>query len=279
VKKIKTLKITAFQPKVKLNDLDYNIENYIRLLEKHSLNIRKSHVLCFPEYWDGIRKNFYSDELYEHSITFLKGLAIKYSIWIIGGSQITQENGKFFNRTHIFDPTGKLVGSYDKKQLFGFENIQNISPGNKDMIWNIQNWNCGVRICSDLWNTSDYSRLLIENLDLLFCPALTVVPDCSYTNYGRFLWHNLALIRSKESATSIVVSDTAVQTIREPFCSTGATCIVDPSKKFTNEENVCEGMISANKNGEEGVVSAIINLDEIRQQREYRKGIGLLKID
>jgi predicted amidohydrolase len=273
------LEIISLQPKTKLNDLNYNLKNYKRLFEKYSVIFRSAQVICFPEYWNGIRKDFYNQTLFEKSIEFLEELAVSTKKWIIGGSQLIKDQvDTYLNRSHIFDPSGNLVGTYDKRQPFGYEKIQGINAGKKELIWKINDWKAGIRICSDLWNTSDYSSLVTQEIDLLFCPILTTLQDSSYTNYGRFLWHNLAVIRAKEAAAAVIISDTAKQPIREPYWSAGASCLADPSKKFRNQEITGQRILSTIPSGEEGVLSVKLDLHQIREQRQYRKDIGLLNI-
>ncbi|MHA2408264.1 MAG: hypothetical protein ACXACA_07825, partial [Candidatus Ranarchaeia archaeon] len=69
---------------------------------------------------------------------------------------------------------------------------------------------------------------------------------------------------------------TAMQPIREPYWCAGASCIADPSLRFTNKEAVGHGILSTIPNGSQGVVSVTLDLDKIRDQKQYRKDIGLL---
>jgi predicted amidohydrolase len=267
------LSVISLQPKTKLNDLKSNIDS----IHKLSRDINNHFdVLCLPEYWNGIRKDEYSQPIFDRSISFLEELSSSLGCWIIGGSQLTEDQGKYYNRSHIFNPTGKLIGTYNKQQPFGYEKIQEVEPGKEDLIWKIDGFTIGIRICSDMWSTSAYSSLISNNeLDIIFCPILTTLPESSYTNYGRFLWHNLAVIRAKEAASAIVVSDSAMQPIREPYWSAGASCAVDPSKKFKNREIIGSNLIYSIPDGREGIVSLVLKLDEIQDQRQYRKKMGL----
>jgi predicted amidohydrolase len=165
---------------------------------------------------------------------------------------------------------------YDKRHPFGYEKLQEITPGTKNLFWQLDDWKATIQICSDLWNINDYSVLVTEDIDLVFCPILTTIPDQIYTNYGRFMWYNLAVIRAKEAASAIIVSDSAKQPIREPYWCAGASCIVDPSWRFTNEEPIGKNMLSSIPDGSRGIVTVTLDLNKIRQQRQYRKDMGLL---
>ena len=54
--------ITVLQPKLKLNDFEYNLKQYFNLFESFEDKIISSQVICFPEYWNGIRKDKYTDK-------------------------------------------------------------------------------------------------------------------------------------------------------------------------------------------------------------------------
>lgn len=270
------LKITALQPKVVIDQFDHNLEQYKRLFDEFSNTIKASEVICFPEYWNGIRKGSYTEALHEQSLDFFKALATHYSVWVVGGSHLVKDKDNYFNRSHVFDTSGNLIGTYDKRHPFGYEQLQEIIPGDNDFIWQINDWKATIQICSDLWNTNDYSSLISKDIDLIFSPILTTLPNSSYTNYGRFMWHNLAVIRGKEAAAAVIVSDTALQPIRDPYWSAGATCIADPSWRFTNQETLGQGILSTIPNGSQGVVSVTLDLDRIRDQKQYRKDMGLL---
>ncbi|MFX1516005.1 MAG: carbon-nitrogen hydrolase family protein [Promethearchaeota archaeon] len=270
------LKVTALQPELSIDEFENNLEEYQKLFSENQSSIESSNVICFPEYWNGMRKGNCSENIHELSMNFLKKMAIRYKVWIIGGSHLVNDNSSFFNRAHIIDPSGRLIGTYEKRRLFGYERIQEISPGTRDLFWKIDGWNATIQICSDLWNTNDYSLLVTQSIDLVFCPILTTIPDQSYTTYGRFMWYNLAVIRAKEAASAVIVSDSAMQPIRDPYWCAGACCIADPSWRFTNEEPIGKNILYSIPNGGRGIVTVTLDLDRIHQQRQYRKDMGLL---
>lgn len=272
----KKINITVLQPRLKINKLEYNLKQYDQLFERFSSKIESSQVICFPEYWNGLRKDKYTDRTHEKALEFLSNTATSYTSWIIGGSHLVKKNEDFRNRCHVFSNSGKLVGTYDKQRLFGYERYQGIIAGKENLIFNINGWKATVRICSDLWNTQDYSMLLRENLDIIFSPILTSLPDKSYTNYGRFLWHDLAVIRSKEAAAAVVVSDPAMQAIKEPYWCAGASCIADPSWRFRNQDPLGTNILSVIPDGSEGMISRHLDLEKIKEQKSYRRNMGLM---
>lgn len=276
VTSLNQLKITAIQPHIRIDEFNHNINQYRHLFDEFSTTIQTSEVICLPEYWNGIRKGAYTETIHQRSLDFLKEIAISYSTWIIGGSHLVKSKEKITNRSHVLNPSGEMIGYYDKRHPFGYERHQEIIAGENDLIWQIQDWKATIQICSDLWSTKDYSSLITKEIDLVFSPILTTIPHSTFTNYGRFMWHNLAVIRGKEAAAAIIVSDTAMQPIRDPYWCAGASCIVDPSFRFTNQESIGQHILTSIPDGIKGIVTVTLNLDKIREQRRYRKEMGLL---
>jgi len=270
------LKIVSLQPEITLHNLDGNLANYQRLLDRYDLS-PDIDVICFPEYWNGLRLKSYSEKSYEDSISFLQSIAVTYSSYVIGGSQIAKIGEKFHNRSSIINAKGKIIGTYDKQRLFGYELNQNMLAGQDPFHWKLGSFNASICICNDLWSLNIVKRVIENDTDVIFVPTLSVVPKKLDTSYGQYIWHNLAFIRAKEGAMAVVVSDTAELPLIEPFWSCGASSIVDPSKRFSNQETKGKHMISTIESGESGVVLKTILLGEIREQRSYRKMMGLMK--
>ncbi|MHA1225752.1 MAG: carbon-nitrogen hydrolase family protein [Candidatus Hodarchaeales archaeon] len=275
---METLKICVAQPNIKPNDLNWNLKNSEKLFKTFQVEMESVNVLCLPEYWNGIRDDKLSEKLSEHSLDYLEKLSSNFSIWVIGGSQLIQEEKQYFNRSHIFSPSGNLVGIYDKQYPFGFEKIRGLGQGKELLFWNINGWKASIRICSDLWVPGEHIKLLRNKIDVLFCPIMSSIPNKDLTNYGRYMWHSLALIRGKESASAVVVSDWACQAIKEPYWTSGASCIVDPSKKFHNHEPTAKNIVTASVT-QQTVLTKEINLAEIREQRNYRENMGLIPME
>jgi len=269
------LELLSLQPEITLHNLDGNLENYQRLLDEADLS-SEIDAIGFPEYWNGLRIRSYSNTSYQDSISFLQSIALTYSSWVIGGSQIANNGVNYLNRSSIINPQGKIIGTYDKHRLFGYELNQNMIAGKNLFYWKLGGFNASICICNDLWNLKNVNRIIENDTDILFVPTLSVVPEMSGTNYGRHIWHSLAFIRAKEGAMAVVVSDTSKFPLLKPYWSSGASCIVDPSKRFSNQEAKGSHMIKTLESGESGIVSKTIFLSKIRDQRSYRKEMGLM---
>ncbi|MHA1975570.1 MAG: carbon-nitrogen hydrolase family protein [Candidatus Hodarchaeales archaeon] len=270
------LVVVTLQPTIQLHDLGKNLNEYKKLFHEELTEINQIDVLCFPEYWNGLRINSITETSFSTSTQFLKDVAKAYTTWIIGGSLIAEGENQFYNRSLIINPKGEIIGKYDKQRLFGFEKTQDLIPGKSLFTWNIGNFHAGIRICNDLWNLNLVQELISREIDILFVPALTVVPEEALTSYGQYIWYNLAVIRAKEGAMVVVVSDTAKSVLSDPYWSTGASCIADPSQKFSNQEPHGANMLTTLDSGNQGIITKKISLQKLREQRTYRKTVGLM---
>jgi predicted amidohydrolase len=93
---------------------------------------------------------------------FLKSLAIKYHVNIIGGSFITKDkdnegNWNYYNTCYCFDNKGNELGVYDKMHLFDiaisdikYQESKVLTAGSTPLIINIKDCKIGIGICFDL---------------------------------------------------------------------------------------------------------------------------------
>ena len=130
------LELLSLQPELKLHNLKENFRQYQRLLERIDSK-QKIDVICFPEYWNGLRVKNYTDDSFEDSISFLQSIASTFTAWVVGGSQISKIGEKYVNRSCIINSNGKIIGTYDKHRLFGYELHQNMLAGKNPFHWNV----------------------------------------------------------------------------------------------------------------------------------------------
>ncbi|MFX0093181.1 MAG: carbon-nitrogen hydrolase family protein [Candidatus Hodarchaeota archaeon] len=210
-------------------------------------------------------------------IGYLEGLAEKYSVNVIGGSVETlDQNEHRVNRSFILDRYGKVVGTYDKRKTLFFEQKRNVRRGSEPCILTLDGLTLAVEICADLWFPELSRSLVRTEVDVLFVPAMTTVTTPEHTNYGRWLWHNLAVTRARENIIPVVVADHALAYHEGYYATCGASCIVDPSVRFTNIEGPSFQALKSLSQGQKGSIISTISLTKIREYRDYRIEMGLL---
>lgn len=129
-----------------------------------------------------------------------------------------------------------------------------------------------IVICADLWNAELLRELLLkQDADLLLIPALTVVPK-NMQMYAKTQWYSLAIVRSREFVTPIVIADHIRNS--EKFDVGDASCIADPSLKNESLKDFKDFLVV--REGEEISISYTFDMDKIQEYRIYRLKNGLL---
>lgn len=158
--------------------------------------------LLLPETWNvgffpnNVREIVSQDG--EASISWLKGIAEKYQINVVGGSIAYLDGEQLVNRAHIFNRSGELVATYDKIHLFspGREATQ-FEAGEKVALFELDGVRCGIEICYDLRFPELSRRLALEGAEVIFIPAQWPHPRSMH-------WQALARARAIENQLFVV---------------------------------------------------------------------------
>ncbi|OLS23232.1 MAG: hypothetical protein HeimC3_25730 [Candidatus Heimdallarchaeota archaeon LC_3] len=254
------------------NYIRNEIEDYYSNKKENSGHIS---MLVLPEYALGNVVRHPSKTIdYVHILEDCKDLTKKFNFNLFSGSAAINENGLWKNRSFITDSNGK-THFYDKQKLFNYEKKLNFSPGSKSLIVTLPvNIRVQILICSDFW-FPELIREEINNLpDVVLVPAMSVVPKENLIEYGKWLWYSLAITRSRENVLPVAVADWSIQSFSKSW-TCGASCILNPSIKWTTEEELNAAFVTINEK-DHGFISTIISLQEVYEYRKYRRETGLL---
>ena len=149
----------------------------------HKLAYSQSKIIILPECWNcpyGIEyfKDYAEDINNSESIELLKELAIKYKLFIIGGSIPTIQEDKIYNTCVCLDPNGEVIGIYNKIHLFDinlnnftFKESDVLSSGNKPLIINTIYGKIGIGICWDQWFPEAARLTALKGSEIIFYPT------------------------------------------------------------------------------------------------------------
>lgn len=202
-------------------------------------------------------------EISQKSAKFLKTMAQRYQIYILGGGYpvpVPEDNSKAYNTAVLIDPNGKELTSYQKVHLFDV----NVPDGNtytesrtvmagknlarvysSDKLGNI-----GLSICYDVRFPEVYRHLSSEGANVLFIPA-------AFTAYtGKDHWQVLLQARAIEN-TCYVIAPAQTGNHYERRYTHGHGMIIDPW-----------GTIIADAGKTPGVAVAEINPERLLQVRK-----------
>lgn len=163
----------------------------------------------------------------------IRNLAVKNNIYLLGGSAATRENGKVFNRSYNFSPTGELLEFYDKIHLFRI-NLQEgkatdtkldernlYAEGNQLKSVKIGDFHLGLAICFDLRFPELFRKLFAKGVNVFTISSAFTVPT------GRAHWKTLVRARAIENQ-SYVVACNQWGRHNDDLNSYGHSLIVDP---------------------------------------------------
>ena len=180
--------VSLLQMDVKIADVRHNMEKAAKLFEKAAS--RRSDFICLPEMWStGFA---YEDFLtiakasFEDTIYFLSYWAKNSMAFVIGGSIPEPENsvpalpvrqaggrqGKVYNTSLIFDPSGKQIGSYRKIHIFSpTGEDRHFGRGKKIEVFITKPAKIAVEICYDIRFPELTGKYREKGAKMVFVPA------------------------------------------------------------------------------------------------------------
>ncbi len=245
-------------------DLQKNLAQAEDLID---LAVRQgAELVCLPENFpflgDEEAKLAQADAIAQESEKFLKTMARRYQVTLLGGGfPVPAENGKVHNTALLIDQTGEELARYEKVHLFDvnlpdgntYQESQTVLAGlrlppvhpSKEL------GNLGLSVCYDVRFPELYRHLAQMGAEVLFIPA-------AFTAYtGKDHWQVLLQARAIENTCYVIAP---AQTGRHNSLrqSHGHAVIIDPW-----------GVILADAGDRSGVVIAPIEpsrLEQVRRQ-------------
>ncbi|MCL2926699.1 MAG: carbon-nitrogen hydrolase family protein [Trichodesmium sp. St16_bin4-tuft] len=203
-----------------------------------------------------------AEAIAEKSEKFLKTIAQKYQITILGGGYpVPTTNGKVYNVASLIEPNGIEVARYEKAHLFDvnlpdgntYQESNTVKAGMKlPSVYESKDYgNLGISVCYDVRFPELYRHLSNAGAEVLFIPA-------AFTAYtGKDHWQVLLQARAIENTCYIIApAQTGNHYGRRQ--THGHAMIVDPW-----------GLILADTGDKPGVAIAEIDptrLEQVRRQ-------------
>lgn len=165
-------KIAAVQMNIDRLRPEKNIRKAMQL-SKEAVK-REPDIICFPEMFitgplrDSVNK-FAQTIPGEYTETFSK-LALEQNVYVIMGSIIEKERGKYYNTSVLISPEGDILGKYRKIFLWHPEKAY-IERGNQISVFKTKFGTIGIEICWDLAFPEITRELALKGTDIVFCPA------------------------------------------------------------------------------------------------------------
>ena len=143
------------------------------------------------------------------SIAELAKIARDNAVFLhVGSLAIALEDGRYANRSVLFDPAGAIVATYDKIHLFdadlpgsaAYRESATYSGGNDAILAKVGEATIGLTICYDVRFGGLYRALAQGGAQMIAVPAAFTVPT------GQAHWHVLLRARAIETGCFILAS-------------------------------------------------------------------------
>ncbi|MBT8119916.1 MAG: carbon-nitrogen hydrolase family protein [Gammaproteobacteria bacterium] len=169
---------------------------------------------------------------------FLKAQAMKYNIWLVGGTipLRSEEAGKAYASCLLINPQGELVGRYDKIHLFdvtieasdeSYTESETVSAGKDILVVDTPFGRLGLAVCYDLRFPELFRAMVEQKMEICALPS-------AFTSLtGRVHWESLLRSRAIENLTFMIAADQGGYHVggRETH---GDSMIVDPWGQVLN---------------------------------------------
>ncbi|MGL4820393.1 MAG: carbon-nitrogen family hydrolase [Bacilli bacterium] len=197
-------------------------------------------VVLLPELWLG-GYDLHQLEKYAVRTDRLKKeiqlFASKHSVYVVAGSVVEKEEGRYYNRMYTFAPTGETVYTYDKTHLFRPMNEDDFfSSGNKIGTFALGNFCASGMICYDIRFAPWTSKVRDQGANVLFVSAQWPVRRRNH-------WRTLLIARAIECGMYVVASNICGSDANNSFG--GGSMIIDPWGEVLAEAEQTEQIIFA----------------------------------
>jgi predicted amidohydrolase/GNAT superfamily N-acetyltransferase len=249
-------------------EFQQNVEFFVDTADEYHC-----HFLVFPEYFTAQLISMFPPEydfaravrqltsMTAQYIELLSRFAQQHQIYIIGGSHPIEREGKIYNVSHFFTPSGKVL-TQDKLHITPTERKDwGVNPGIDVNVFETSFGRVAIQICYDV-EFPEVSRLLsLAGVEILFVPFSTDEKKA----YNRVRY--CAQARAVENYIYVVIAGNVgnLPTIKNYLLNYGQAAVLTPSD-FAFPVDGIAGQADPNT---ETVVVADLDLDSLAQQREF----------
>lgn len=187
-------------------------------------------------------------------------IAQELGVWVLlGSASVTAGNGKIFNRSYFYDPSGKVAARYDKINLFdvqlgggeAYRESDTFEAGGQAVLaTGPMDAKIGFTICYDVRFPRLYNALARGGAEIIAAPAAFTATT------GQAHWETLLRARAIETA-AFVVAPAQGGRHEDGRATWGRSTIVDPWGKI----------IAKLDHDEPGYIVADLNLDHVAEAR------------
>jgi predicted amidohydrolase len=237
---------------VKQGDKEANLLKARQFLEKAARE--KVDLACFPEYFstgfDRQKLNMLAEEIPGYTTNILKEESKKYGMWI--SAPILEKYGKcFYSTLVLIGPRGDVLCLHRKAHLWINEPRQEnevLTPGEKFEVTKVNDSTIGAMIDADMDFPETARILALKGAEIFLIPLSA---EKIYLNVIRLV----PVVRAIDNVAYVITTNRLGHS--DGFEYAGGSMIISPL-----------GEILSSINNEEGIITAILDLESLRKWRK-----------
>lgn len=229
-------------------------DNFKQVEEKIAAACKENcDIIVLPELWstgyDLTRLLAIADKHAKSTISFLKELALKHQVHIVGGSIANNKGNGIYNSLIVIDKSGEVIHEYDKLHLFQLmdEHLY-LKSGTSSGLFSLENSTFASMICYDIRFPEWIRTHTTKGAEAIFVVAEWPKPRLAH-------WKSLLIARAIENQCYVIACNRV-----------GA----DPDNIFAGHSMVIDpwGEIVAEAGEIEEILSAAIDLEKVTEVRK-----------
>jgi len=197
------LNIAIVQMEIWDGDKERNINSALDNLITISQYPELPDIVCLPELfstgYDLRNVKEYAEKIPGETTEKIK--VISQNKFIVIGTILEEENGKYYNTAFILDKKGKIIGKYRKTHLFlPMLETEFLTPGNKISTFELTELNnikIGIAICYDLRFPEIFRIMVLQGAKIIFVPS-------EFPSPKRKVWKTLLKSRAIENQVYVI---------------------------------------------------------------------------
>jgi predicted amidohydrolase len=225
---MKKIRVLTFQFKPIYLNPEANLKKFNRLIKKHSYF--NPDLVIFPEYaLTGPLYGHYQMAFLSDSKIFkeLCSIAQKHSIFLIPGSFVREKQSNRYNSTCLINPQGKILGFYDKQNLWSSEK-RYLDTGNQTKVFDASIGKITIQICADLQSSKISNDYRLLKPDLIINLAMWSWEDTK-SSAKKVVPKNIQFLQTEQLIKARAIENRAYAI----FCNYAHLLTIKAKRKYT----------------------------------------------
>lgn len=207
-------------------------------------------VVCLPEIWnspyDMKRLGSFAEPVDGPSVALMGSLAHTHGIHLVGGTIPESAEGRVYNTSFVFDPSGALIARHRKVHLFDvdiekgvcFKESDFFTAGEGVTLFDTGFGKMGLAVCFDLRFPEMFREMAVAGAHIVFLPA-----SFNMTT-GPAHWDTLIKARALDNQIYLAACSPA-RNLSASYTSWGHSCTATPWGEYCAAADAREAIVYA----------------------------------